>query len=333
MKTEALIMHGDGRVAVEAIEIPAPGPGEVMVETAFSSISPGTELRCLTGRQPGAPDGGWIPGYSATGIVRECGDGVVLAVGAAVSHGGTQRASRPRMWGGHCRHVIVAESAVFPVAGDLRAASLAKQAAIAHRGFSLGRIRAGEIVVVAGLGLIGQCSARIAHAAGARVVGLDLSERRCAILAALGMPAFSPKEFDVAALIAELGAAADVVIDATGAAGALPSLLEYGAELPWTDEPGEGLRYVMQGSYPETFSVPYDPAFLREVTFHLPRDVRRSDLTAVLNLIAEGQLPLADLIPAVTDPADARALYERLKDPASDVVTGAFGWAGGAEAA
>ncbi len=319
-------MHGDGRVAVEAITLPDPGPGELLVETAYSSISPGTELRCLAGRQPGSPEGGWIPGYSATGVVRGRGEGVGIAEGASVFFGGTQHASRPRMWGGHCRHALVAESAVLPVAGDLRAASLAKQAAIAHRGFTLGRIRRDDVVVVAGLGLIGQMSARIAHAAGALVVGLDLSAARCGLLAALGVPAFSPAEFGRDRLIAELGAAADVIVDATGSVRALPLMLEYGKELPWADEPGEGLRYVIQGSYPEDFAVPYDPAFLRETTFFLPRDLRRADLVAVLELIGEGRLAVADLVTEVTDPADARGLYEKLMNPDTGSVTGVFDW-------
>ena len=52
MQAQAVLFRGVNEVTVEAVEIPAPGPGEVLIQTACSTVSPGTELRCLAGRQP-----------------------------------------------------------------------------------------------------------------------------------------------------------------------------------------------------------------------------------------------------------------------------------------
>lgn len=53
MQAHAIVFTGVGQAAVTETEIPSPGPGEVLVETAYTAISPGTELRCLAEAQPG----------------------------------------------------------------------------------------------------------------------------------------------------------------------------------------------------------------------------------------------------------------------------------------
>ncbi|MGP3929407.1 hypothetical protein [Nonomuraea sp. KM88] len=41
-----------GTVDVVEVEDPSPGPGEVLLETAYSGISPGTELTAYRGTNP-----------------------------------------------------------------------------------------------------------------------------------------------------------------------------------------------------------------------------------------------------------------------------------------
>src|SRR5688572_9000593 len=71
------------KVEVRTVDLPAPAPNQVLVETEVSAVSPGTELAVWTGthqwlRDPNMPD--WkFPfrsGYSAAGTV--------VAVGASV---------------------------------------------------------------------------------------------------------------------------------------------------------------------------------------------------------------------------------------------------------
>ena len=58
MQSKAILFRDVNVVTVEPVTIPEPGPGEVLIETAFSVMSPGTELRCLAGQQPNAAPAG-----------------------------------------------------------------------------------------------------------------------------------------------------------------------------------------------------------------------------------------------------------------------------------
>ncbi len=58
--------------------------------------------------------------------------------------------------------------------------------AIAAHGVRVGEVQAGCVVVVIGLGLVGQLAAQLATAAGARVIGADTDPRRVKLANALG---------------------------------------------------------------------------------------------------------------------------------------------------
>ena len=55
MQSRAILFTAVQTTSLGTVGIPEPGPGEVLVRTAFSAISPGTERRCLAGLQAGAP--------------------------------------------------------------------------------------------------------------------------------------------------------------------------------------------------------------------------------------------------------------------------------------
>jgi D-arabinose 1-dehydrogenase-like Zn-dependent alcohol dehydrogenase len=68
-KTEALFVTEKNTVAPGELELPSPGQYEVLVRTAYSCISPGTEMRCLAGNESGSTIYPFIPGYALTGEV------------------------------------------------------------------------------------------------------------------------------------------------------------------------------------------------------------------------------------------------------------------------
>jgi threonine dehydrogenase-like Zn-dependent dehydrogenase len=86
-------------------------------------------------------------------------------------------------------------------------------------------IHVGETVAVFGLGVVGQVIAQLAKLSGARVIGVDLIEKRLELAQALGAIAygFNPREGSPAEKIKELtdGRGADVTIEVTGSARAL----------------------------------------------------------------------------------------------------------------
>lgn len=332
MQARAILFTGEWQAALGETEIPDPGPGEVLLRAEYTCVSPGTELRCLAGKQWGAAPWPFIPGYALVGAVVRGGAGTSLAAGTRVLCAGTSRAAHGRTWGGHVEYAVQPEVRVFPLPAPLGSleASVLPLAAIAYHGTRLSRPQPGEQVAVAGLGPIGQLAARVHALAGACVVAADLHPARCALAAAAGIQAVTPgpQPGDLAAaLLARLPGGADIVIDATGAPGVLGEAMEAGRDLPYDDADRVGPRVLVQGSYPEVFPVAYRPAFQREVQLLVPRNYQARDLHAVIDLAASGRLVVRDLISEVRPAADAPAVYAGLRAPAdSGYMTVAFAW-------
>jgi 2-desacetyl-2-hydroxyethyl bacteriochlorophyllide A dehydrogenase len=328
MKTRAILFTAPGQVEASDVEVPEPLAGEVLVEAAFSAISPGTELRCLAGKQAGTPEWPYIAGYSQSGHVAAVGEGVSLAVGTPVYCAGTTRASVGLSWGGHVAHAVRPEGEVFPLPEgvDLAEASLGHLAAIAYRGVRLGQARPHEIVANIGLGPIGMLSARLHRATGARVVAADLSPERVALAEAAGVEAFVPEGPLSEAFGKVLPEGADVVVDSTGAPAVLSQAIEVARDKPWDDSAEPGPRLVVQGSYPAEVAVPYQEAFMKEMSLHFPRDVQPRDVRTVLDLTARGLLSARDIVTELRRPEEAPKTYAELREAPGVLMSVAFDW-------
>jgi 2-desacetyl-2-hydroxyethyl bacteriochlorophyllide A dehydrogenase len=300
----------------------------VVVATTYSCISPGTELRCLAGKQPDAVPWPLIPGYSLAGKVVGAGAAAGVAVGTAVFCPGTAASVPAPMWGGHTAHAVRNAASVTPLPDglDLLDASMVHMVAIAYRGVRLARPQPHERVAVIGLGLIGQLSARLFAATGARVVAADTSAARVAKAQQAGVEAVVVEESLAQTYRSIFPEGADVIVDATGVPAVLPEAIPLAAEIAWDDPAKQGARYVVQGSYPAEFAVPYQAAFRKELSFHLPRDMRSGDVPVVLDLLKRRRLRVDDLISSVLPPAEAPQAYADLRRPEVGLVTVAFKW-------
>ncbi len=199
------------------VEVPAPllRPGGVLVRTAWSLISAGTDRltvelagKDLIGKARSRPEQvkrvlgklksegfgatfsavkarltGDLPlGYSAAGRVVAVGEGVDdLSVGQEVACAGMGYAS-------HAEEIFVPRTLVAPVpAGlDLRCASTATLGAIALQGVRRAEVTLGENVGVIGLGFIGLVTVQLLRAAGCRVLAMDLDPGRADLARTLG---------------------------------------------------------------------------------------------------------------------------------------------------
>jgi predicted dehydrogenase len=208
----------NGKTEIADVPAPRPGAGAVLVRTAASVVSVGTERsvvdfagRSLLGKARSRPDlvrqmiqkgrrEGWLAaaeaafsrldhpmalGYSSAGIVVEAGAGVTRF------HPGDRVACAG---GGHAVHAEYAAVPVNLLAGvpegvDLEEAAFGTLGAIAMHGFRLSGAALGERVAVIGLGLIGLLAAQIAQSAGCRVFGIDIDGKRVALARRLGIPA------------------------------------------------------------------------------------------------------------------------------------------------
>ena len=328
MQAKCLLVMGVEEITVGETELRELAHGEVLIETAFSGISPGTELRAMSGRQEGMPGYPFIPGYSLSGVIAAAGPGVTLPVGARVHSGGTSYAKQNRLWGGHISHAIKSQNEVYvlPDSVDLKDAAIGRLLGIAYHGVRLSRPAPHETVAVVGLGPIGQLSARLHAATGARVVAADLSPERVKLAADAGIEAFVLNGDMAEGFQQYYPDGADVVVDSTGAAAVFPQAIALARQPAWGDGPISPSRFVIQGSYPAEVSLPYQSAFLRELTFFLPRDCQPLDIRAALDLLHRGHLHVADLIGAAPPPEEAAATYAELKAAKAGMLTAAFAW-------
>jgi predicted dehydrogenase/threonine dehydrogenase-like Zn-dependent dehydrogenase len=202
---------------VDTHDVPAPElqAGGILVRTAFSAISSGTEKasvavarKSLLGKALARPDlvkqvldyarsngvkaahqkvqarlGNFSAlGYSCSGLVLEAGAGVNgFQPGDRVACAGSGYAS-------HCEiNFVPANLAVrVPDNVDLESASLTTIGAIAVQGVRQANATFGETVAVIGVGLVGVLAIQVLRAAGCRVVAIDVSSERAAKAVSLG---------------------------------------------------------------------------------------------------------------------------------------------------
>jgi len=231
------VVPREGQVCQERFELPDPGPAEIRVRTEASLVSAGTELAIFTGIHQGLtnPNTDWpkypqVMGYMAVARVDQIGEGV-----SAYRVGDRLLTST-----GHTSHAILGAAQApgasvwrLPDEGSAHHLVFARMAKTAATALA----RAGETfaqsVVVVGLGIIGQVTLRLFQAAGAwPIVGVDPVEfRRQAAVRGGAVAAIDPIAGDsVSRVHAALPGGADIVIDATGWASALPGVLPFARE-------------------------------------------------------------------------------------------------------
>src|SRR5579864_4301384 len=223
MHARQAVLTGPFEVVVRDVELPSPAANQILVATAVSAVSAGTELAVYTGthqwlKDPSLPD--WKfpfrPGYSAAGTVVAVGKDVTgWQPGDRVSYPGNH-ASAEVLTLGHERGRLWK----LPSGLDFEKAALAcilryGLGASIRAGITLGRSAA-----VLGLGMIGQASLRCLLAAGANpVIGIDsVAMRRRAALDAGADLVLDPAGGSVKQQLADfLGTGgAEIVADATG---------------------------------------------------------------------------------------------------------------------
>jgi len=248
------------------LEVPAPvcRSGGVVVRTAYSVISVGTEMMkiseskmSLLGKARARPDqvkkviktirqqgllstfqkvmnrlDSYTPlGYSLAGVVVEVGEGVAdLRIGQAVACAGNQYAL-------HAEYNWVPENLCvrIPPGVALDQAAFTTVGAIALQGMRQAETRLGETACVIGLGLLGQILVRLLRGAGVFVVGVDIVAERCRLAEASGANAcavpdtseFERFQHEVAALTG--GHGVDCVFITAGGSSNKP--VELAAEL------------------------------------------------------------------------------------------------------
>ncbi|MGI5373197.1 bi-domain-containing oxidoreductase [Streptomyces sp. CA-251387] len=253
--------YKSGELAVLDVPVPGCKPGGVLVRSAFSLISTGTELMkvseagmSMLGKARSRPDqvakvmqsvatngvpatyrkvmgklDSYTPlGYSLCGVVEQVGAGIDdVKVGDLVACAGNEHAL-------HAELNWVPKNLYVPVPDGLapRHAAFGTVGSIALQGVRQGEPQLGEVALVIGLGLIGQLVVQLLTASGVRVVGADPDPVRCELAEHLGAAACGdPASAAVETAVAELtgGHGVDQVYLAAGGGSNQP--VELAAKL------------------------------------------------------------------------------------------------------
>lgn len=223
MTRRSVVFAGPREVCVEEAPLPQPGPGQVLVETALSAISAGTEMLVYRDQFP--------PGMSVDLTIDSLGDAFAYPLHygyAAVGRVAGQGAGVAGDWSGrlvfafqpHTSHFLAAPADLIPVPEGIspEAAAFLPNVETAVNLLQDGAPLLGERVVVFGQGIVGLLTTSLlARFPLDRLVTVDsYATRREASLEAGAHAAFAPDALDG---LPEGGA--DLVYELSGSPAAL----------------------------------------------------------------------------------------------------------------
>ena len=348
-----------GRITVENVPPPSPGPRSLLVATRYSLISAGTERtvmalgnQSLIGKARSRPDlvakvvesartegiatayskvRGRLTepnalGYSSSGVVIRSGDGAPAGPGELVACAGAGHAS-------HAEIVSVPRNLCARVPEQVPAqdAAYATVASIALHGLRLAEAGLGDVVAVVGLGLVGQLTLQLAHAAGCEVLGIDPVQARVDLARAAGLYATTSQpdlQDEVQRLSGRRGADKVLVTAASRSNEPLTTATLLARERAVVcivgDVPisspraplfSKELRIIVSRSYGPGR---YDPVYEEQGVDYPAAYVRWTEgrnLAEVLRLMATGKLTPSKLTTHVFDLDEGPKAYELLNAP------------------
>ncbi|NJK82016.1 MAG: zinc-binding dehydrogenase [Chloroflexaceae bacterium] len=289
--SKAVVIPRRHVIELHDVKVTQPTANEVLIRTAYTSISAGTERMLLDGKMPHpALSFPIVPGYETVGRIVEVGSNVSRSmldqwvyVGGARCFEGVNPA-----WGGQSQFITTDADRVVPLTGfsNPEVGIFMALGATALHGVNLAAIRSNDRVMVLGQGIVGQLVARLARLAGAahvtvvdRVnVRLDKSQAD-RVINVRGEALEEALE----------GERVDVLIEATG------SMTALSGALPMLENNG---RIILLGYY-EHIDIPYAPVFMREAQILVAREWKfgpDGELPHIRDIIANNQIDVSGLI-------------------------------------
>jgi predicted dehydrogenase/glycosyltransferase involved in cell wall biosynthesis len=348
-------------IVVDEVPVPVLLPHHVLINPLFSLISSGTETASIhdegvlreLAENPSHLSKIWEAmkmtgpartlaevgaklqeyaalGYSGAGIVVDKDRSIQeLNLGDHVAYGGEGT--------GHGETVLVGQNLVVKVPENvpLQHASFTTLGSIALNAVRISQIGVGEVVVVIGLGLVGQLVAQLVRLQGAVVIGVDLRPERVELSrklgADLGLVGDLPVAEDINALTN--GRGADCVIVAAASKSSAPShmalqlcrdrgrMVIVGAvelDFPWHEMYMKEIQLFMSRAYGPGS---YDPEYEQQghdYPFSYVRWTEKRNMEEFLRLVALKRINL-DLLVTHEFPLDEAArAYETVMDLSSN---------------
>ncbi len=337
---KAAIFRGIRDIAVEDVAPPVVAPDGVVIEVKVCGIC-GTDLHIYTSGMLVEP--GQIMGHEFSGEIVAVGDRVDgIAIGDRVT-------AMPLVPCGSCAacrsgeielcataydpgvafgfpgafseqvHIPEAELGftVFKLDDGMsyEAGALAEPLAVAVHAVERRTTRESDVVVVVGLGPIGQLVARVLKAKGAaRVIGVEVSEFRLAAAERAGLEtvrAASPGLDDVRAALGP-----DTGVDAVFECSGIPALAQAAMELV-----RKGGDLVIVATYEGPAPVDVSTSAMRQVTVYGSSASRSQDFVEALRLLGARAIDADQIVTAKADLDGLPDAFERLLADRNSVKT------------
>jgi predicted dehydrogenase len=353
------VANKGGKIVVENVPAPAVRDDYILVSNLYSLISPGTESSSIK-RSSGAivskamkktelirkvvdkikADGikstidliKWeseklnVLGYSSAGIVIDKGRNVDhININDRVACGG---------YAYHAEVVCIPKNLVvkIPEGVGFEEAAFTTLGCIALQGVRRARIEVGDVVVVIGLGLVGQLTAQILNAAGCEGIGIDLNEDRVKLAEELGLHKGIAAEEDVVKSILDytnrVGADAVIICAATSSNQPVNQAMEMarkkgkiiivgdvGMNLQRHPFYEKELDFLISTSYgPGRYDYLYEEKGI-DYPIGYVRWTENRNMQEFLRLVAEGKVDVNSLITHKFPIEEARKAYNVIMGP------------------
>jgi len=314
------------RLVEEAL--PQPGPGELLLRSHCSLISPGTEKAALKRLWDDAEFRA-NPGYALAGEVVAAGPDVIdFHVGDRVislaPHGSYALVSAEPWVTLKIPDGLSDERATFVVL-----------ASVALHAIRRAQITLGETFTIIGAGIIGQIATQLARMDGARqVIVLDLAANRLSLARQYGADVIiNPSQEDAVERLFAVtdGEGASLILEATGNPQVIPLAFKLAAN---------GGRIVLTGALEEPVTLHFHEAFIRRELSLLAafqpfnptgeniywRWTQQANRQLLLDLLQDGRLRVDEMLTHRIPASQAPQVYERIKAGDTDLLGVLLEW-------
>jgi propanol-preferring alcohol dehydrogenase len=292
-------------LSIEEVSVPIPGAGQILVRVAASGVCH-TDLHAADGDWPVKPEPPFIPGHEGVGYVA--------GVGAGVTHiKEGDRVGVPWLYTacGHCRHCLggwetLCESqqntgysvnggfAEYVLADPNYVGRLPAKASFVdiapilcagvtvYKGLKVTEARAGDWVVVSGIGGLGHMAVQYARAMGLNVIAVDVDDAKLELATRLGASlVVNARKADPMAFVKkEVGGAQGVLVTAVS-----PKAFEQAMGMV-----GRGGTVSLVGLPPGDFPLSIFNTVLNGVTVRGSIVGTRLDLQEALDFAGQGKV-------------------------------------------
>ncbi len=335
MKNKQIVFTKKNTAEILDCDYRKPGLFEVVVETAFSTVSCGTERANITGDPNVYAEGITKPpfpkvlGYSSAGTVIEKGEMVEdICIGDKVAV----------FWSHHAKYNTVDRNCIVKIKYDnvpLNYAAIGFITSFPLAAIRKTRLEIGESAVVMGLGLLGQLAVRLLKLAGAApIVAVDpVESRRQEALNGGADYVFSPFEDDFASKVTSVtNGGANVAIEVTGVGagfdGVLDCMAKFGrvALLGCTRDKNFTIDYYRKIHFPGITVIGAHTMARPDFESHPGFFTHSDDIEAIIKLIALNRLDFYDMIKETHSPEDCPDVYTRLVNDKDFPIIVQFDW-------